>query len=59
MKKIYIEPEIYMVILGNLMDDVITYASGEGTDFTNWNNTFDEEEVVGIKNSSLWDSVDD
>ena len=58
MKKVYIEPEISLVVIGKVMD-TINPASKDGDDFTNRNNTFDEGEVISTNKSSLWDSVDD
>lgn len=56
MKKVYIEPEIFVVVIGKVMD--VIEPSDPYPFNTNQNNTFDEEEVNGTKTNSLWDTAD-
>ena len=56
MKKVYIEPEIFVVVIGKVMD--VIEPSDPYPFNTNQNNTFDEEEVNGTKTTPLWDTAD-
>ena len=58
MKKVYIEPEICVVVIGKLME-TIGFESQPGDDFTNMNYIFDEEEVIYTVRKPIWDISED